>query len=123
MRSAAALLLFVGLSLSACSALTDDSSARVCAAEAEDFGPEFRVAGSFTTTVGRLRSLEPRVSSPERWPDLAAAHAAVVCFLDGPVAFSPPGGQQYDRAVVGVADSRAEMLMAGYKTNIPVRAP
>jgi hypothetical protein len=78
--------------------------------------------GSFATTVGNIRSLEPAVT-PVRWPELTPDEEAVLCYLDGPVPKSLPDGDPFDRAVIAVAPGHSELIMAGYQDRLPVRAP
>jgi hypothetical protein len=96
--------------------------AQICDGVARDYGPEFRVVGSFATTVGKIRSLEPG-ATPARWPELAAGQDAVLCYVDGPVPKSLPGGDPFDRAVIAIAPGHSELIMAGYQDRLPVRAP
>jgi hypothetical protein len=95
---------------------------QICEGVARDYGPEFRVVGSFATTVGKIRSLEPG-ATPARWPELAAGQDAVLCYVDGPVPKSLPGGDPFDRAVIAIAPGHSELIMAGYQDRLPVRAP
>jgi hypothetical protein len=37
------------------------------------------VVGTFNTTVGAIRALEPLPAEPARWSDLAPEHPAVLC--------------------------------------------
>ncbi|HEX7197593.1 MAG TPA: hypothetical protein VF364_12265 [Candidatus Limnocylindria bacterium] len=78
--------------------------------------------GSFATTVGKVRGLTAG-AAPARWPELADESPAVVCYLDGSVLKAPPGGDPYERAVIAVAGEQAELIIAGYRDQIPVRAP
>jgi hypothetical protein len=94
----------------------------VCAEQARAYGPAFEVAGSFATTVREVRDLTPGVE-PARWPELADETPSVVCFLDGSVPKSPPGGEPFDRALVRVAGEHAELIIAGYRDQLIVEAP
>jgi len=48
----------------------------------------------------------------------------VVCWIDGSVAKAPPGGDPFDRAVVGVpADGSPTLIQAGYRDSLPPEAP
>jgi hypothetical protein len=87
------------------------------------------VAGSYATTVGYIRRLGLS-GEPARWPDLAPDHPAVLCYVDGQIAKGPPSprdGQtaaaSFDRAAVAVVDGHVELIIAGYRSNLPVRAP
>lgn len=102
---------------------TSSDAERVCSQEAKAYGPDFSVAGSFDTTVGSIRSIGARGPNPTLWPGEVAEHKAVLCYLDGPIAKSPPGGTPFDRAVVGVAAGDPELIMAGYRKNLAVTAP
>lgn len=99
------------------------SADQACAEQAREFGPTFSVAGAFDTRVQALREMQPLDVEPELWPRSAGDSPAIVCFLDGPVPKAPPGGEQFDRAVVGVVDDDAVLLVAGYQDAIPIRSP
>lgn len=48
----------------------------------------------------------------------------VVCWIDGAVAKSPPAGEPFDRAVVGVrTDGTATLIQAGYRDSMHPQAP
>lgn len=122
------MLLAVTLSAVACGAVdatprTSLDAQKVCSHEATAFGPGFSVVGAFDTTVGSVRSIGARGPNPTRWPSEPAEYKAVLCYLDGPVAKSPPGGAPFDRAVVGVAAGDAEFIMAGYRSSLSVKVP
>lgn len=124
----ALMLVAVTLGPVACGAMdatpgTSSDAQRVCSHEATAFGPAFSVVGAFDTTVGSTRSIGARGPNPTLWPIEPADYKAVLCYLDGPVAKSPPGGAPFDRAVVGVAAGDAEFIMAGYRKSLPVKAP
>lgn len=121
MKASTALLGSI-LALAACGLLGGMDSAAVCAEQAREHGPDLRVVGSFATTVSEVRGLTPG-AAPARWPELADELPAVVCYLDGPVPKAPPGGEPYDRAVVAVAGEYAELIIAGYRDQLPVEAP
>ena len=54
----------------------------------------------------------------------AAGDFDVVCWIDGSVAKAPPGGDPFDRAVVGVgADGTATLIQAGYRDSLTPEAP
>jgi hypothetical protein len=95
---------------------------QVCAEQAEVNGPDFRVAGSFATTVSTVRDLTSG-AAPGRWPQLSAEMPAVICYLDGPVPEAPPGVEPFDRAVIAVAGGHAELIIAGYRDEIEIQAP
>jgi len=97
------------------------TAAEVCEGEAPAY--EGEVVGAFDTTVGAIRGLEPRDVEPARWPNLSDGHPAVLCYIDGQIAKSPPGGEPFDRAVIAVVDEQADMIAAGYRARLPIRAP
>jgi hypothetical protein len=110
------------LALAGCGQLGGTDPAAVCAEQARENGPDFRVVGSFATTVSKVRGLTPG-AAPARWPELVDEAPAVVCYLDGSVPKAPPGGEPYDRAVIAVAGEHAELIIAGYRDQLPVEAP
>lgn len=85
--------------------------------------------GRFHTTVGAIRRLEPLPAQPARWPDLESGHQAVLCYIDAQIAKGPPPAlngppaEPFDRVVIGMVDGTAELIMAGYRDRLPVRAP
>ncbi len=113
------------LTLTGCGLLGEMDPAAVCAEQARENGPDFRVVGSFATTVSKVRGLTPGAAGapPSRWPELADESPAVVCYLDGSVPKAPPDGEPYDRAVIAVAGEHAELIIAGYGDQLPVVAP
>lgn len=102
------------------------SAAETCAPSAHDYAGT--VVGSFNTTVGAIRSLDG-LAEPARWPDIAPDGPAVLCFIDAEIAKGPPPGPNgeirdpFDRIVIGVVDGKGEMIMAGYRDQLPVKAP
>lgn len=128
-------IIVVGLFVAGACQAIPGSAAQVCAAQAQ--GYDGTVAGAFQTTVGAIRGLDPRQNvdrpglSPEpiRWTGLAADHAAVICFIDAdiPKGEAPAANGQsqdaFDRVVVAVVDGVAEVVEAGDRENIDVRAP
>ena len=105
------------------------SAADVCAATALQLGADYRVVGSFATTVGASRALQAFPVSPAPWPTLSADHAAVLCYIDGQIPKGPPplaGGTtppSFDRGVYAVVDGQSSLVEAGYRDNLPVVAP
>jgi hypothetical protein len=103
------------------------SAADACASAAGGYAGT--VVGSFDTTVGAIRGLEPHRANPARWPGLPPDHAAVLCYIDGQVAMAPPPpasgpvAESFDRVVIGVVDGTPVMIMAGYRDGLPVKAP
>lgn len=126
-RQHLALFLLLSLSVGACEVLGLPPPAESCAGPARDYAGT--VVGAFNTTVAAIRALEPRQAVPQRWPDLAADHPAVLCYIDGEVAKAPPPGPDgevrppFDRAVVAIVDGQSELIIAGYRDQLPVRAP
>ena len=98
---------------------------RTCAEQAADYGPDFSVAGAFTTTVGRIRTLYP--TAGQQIPE--TGETVVLCYLDGELPKGPPpddGGEippSFDRAVVAVVNETAIPLVLGYQDDIPVTDP
>lgn len=121
-------ILVVGLTTAACEVFgLPTPGAELCARVAPDYSGT--VVGSFNTTVGSVRALEPRAAQPQRWPDLAPDHAAVLCYIDGEIAKAPPPGpngevsEPFDRAVIAIVDGHSELIIAGYRDLLPIRAP
>ena len=110
------------LVLTGCGVLGGMDPVTVCAEQARENGPDFRVVGAFATTVSEVRDMTPG-AVPARWPELAGESAAVVCYIDGSVPKAPPGDDPYDRAVIVVAGEHAELVIAGYHDQLPVEAP
>jgi hypothetical protein len=119
-RLTVAALITLGLAGAGCRIL-GPSAADLCAAEAPAY--EGSVVGAFDTTVGAIRALELTQTEPARWPGLSDDHAAVLCYVDGVVAKSPPGGEPFDRAVIAVVDRSGELIAAGYRDRLPIRVP
>ena len=97
------------------------SAAQLCAEEARAYNGT--VAAAFDTNVGAVRALEPLAAEPSRWPALPESHAAALCYIDGEIAKSPPGGNPFDRAVIAIVDRGAPLIAAGYRDRVPVRPP
>lgn len=115
-------LLCLAAALTGCGVVEVMDPVAICRDQAREEGPAVQVSGAFATTVGGVRDLTPGVGRG-RWPDLADGSAAVVCYLDGAVAKSPPGRKPFDRAVIAVAGEHAEQIIAGYRDQMPVEAP
>ena len=119
-------MLLVGLTATACEVF-GLPAAEICAGPARAYSGT--LVGSFNTTVGAIRALEPRTRVPQRWPDLAPDHPAVLCYIDGEIGKGPPVGpndevpQAFNRAVVAIVDGDSELVVAGYQDQLPVRAP
>jgi hypothetical protein len=101
---------------------TDSAAAQTCAIVASrDYGTSARVVGAFDTTISGLREFSPWLGPLPS--GMADGHAATLCYIDGDIPKSPPGGVPYDRAVVGVIDGQVVMLIAGYRDSLPVQSP
>jgi hypothetical protein len=119
------------LAVTGCVATTVQSAAPIgdpCAASAAAYNGV--VAGSFVTTVGAIRRLdEPQQIEPQRWPGLPDNHPAVLCYIDGQIPKGPPPQisgtipPSFDRAVIVVVDGQSDLIMAGYRDNLPIVAP
>ncbi|MBA2489946.1 MAG: hypothetical protein ACR2LP_01720 [Candidatus Limnocylindrales bacterium] len=102
-------------------------AAEACAGPAREYSGS--VSGSFDTTVGAIRAVGSRSAVPAPWPDLPPGHAAVLCYIDGRMGKAPPAGQDgegresFDRAIVGVVDGDLQMIVAGYRDQLPVPTP
>ena len=98
-----------------------------CAASAVDYNGH--VAGSFVTTIGAIRAVSMLEIQPGRWPGLADSHSAVLCYIEGQIPKGPPPRPSesippsFDRAVIVVIDGQAELVMAGYRDQVPIVAP
>jgi copper(I)-binding protein len=119
------------LAVTGCVAVSSDTAAPTvdpCAASVAAYNGV--VAGSFVTTVGAIRRLdEPQQIEPQRWPGLPDSHPAVLCYIDGQIPKGPPPPisgtipPSFDRAVIAVVDGQSDLIMAGYRDNLPVVAP
>ena len=78
-----------------------------------------QTVGAFATTLGRVRNAYPL----QAWLGVANESLAIVCFVDGSIPKAPEGGEPYDRAVVVVVNGDAELVLAGYRTQVLIRAP
>ena len=98
---------------------TASPPADVCAGVALEIGSDHHVAGSFATTVGAIRGLQKLPVSPVPWPSISADHAAVLCYIDGPIPKGPPplanGGvpPSFDRGIYAVIDGESSLVEAG----------
>jgi len=122
-----AALLLLSLTLTACEAFGLASrSEDGCTEQARAYSGT--LVASFVTTVGGLRSLTPG-TAPVRWPELPPDSPAFLCYIDAAIAKAPPPGPDneisdpFDRAVIGIAGGEPHMIVAGYRANLPVRAP
>lgn len=123
-----ALATFLATVLAACGIIDRPPSASAaCVRAAQDHGG--LMVGAFATTVGAVRALEPVGQAPARFPGIAADEAAVLCYIDATIPMAPPPGPDgeiqppFDRAVVAIVRGESEMVLAGYRTLLPVRAP
>ena len=125
------LIVVAALAVTGCVATAVESTAPTvdpCAGSAAAYNGV--VAGSFVTTVGAIRRLdEPQRVEPQRWPGLPDSHPAVLCYIDGQIPKGPPPPvsgtilPSFDRAVIAVVDGQSDLIMAGYRDNLPVVAP
>jgi hypothetical protein len=105
------------------------SAAEVFAATALQLGADYRVVGSFATTVGASRALQAFPVSPAPWPTLSAGHAAVLCYIDGQIPKGPPPDANgsvppsFDRGIYAVVDGVSSLVEAGYRDHLPIIAP
>ena len=103
------------------------STADPCAASAAAYNGH--VAGLFVTTVGAIRAVPMLSIQSDRWPGLPDSHPAVLCYIDGQIPKGPPPQPlgtvppSFDRAVIAVIDGQPDLIMAGYRDNLPVVAP
>jgi hypothetical protein len=103
------------------------SAADPCAASAGNYNGH--AAGSFVTTVGAIRALEAAGIESQWWRGLPDSHPAVLCYIDGQIPKGPPPPMSgtvppsFDRAVIAVIDGQPDLIMAGYRDNLPVVAP
>jgi hypothetical protein len=100
-----------------------------CGKVAARWGADFVVAGSFATTVGRVRDAYPnsRGLVDASTPD---SSSALVCFVDGDFPLAPPpdgasasNPPDYDRAAILSIGEFVTLLQAGYRDRMPVRFP
>lgn len=100
---------------------SDPDAQAVC----ERLAPEWSgtAVGAFTTTLGRVRRLGTFAAAPDRWDGLSDLTPTVVCYVDGAIPKAPPDGPPYDRAVVAVVNGEADLIIAGYRSQLPVEVP
>jgi hypothetical protein len=127
-RIAIIAVLLASITQAACASDPSTASpAQVCSATARDYSGT--VVGAFDTTVGAIRGLDQGQVDPPRWPDVSPEHSAVLCYIDAQIAKAPPPGpngevsRPFDRAIVSVVDGKSEMIMAGYRDQLPVPSP
>lgn len=97
------------------------SAAEQCAPEAAVY--DGVVSGAFDTTVGATRRFEAGPADQQGWPGLPDAYPAIMCYIDGDIAKALGGGDAAFNHVVGVVNGAGQMVMAGFKDRLPVRAP
>jgi hypothetical protein len=103
--------------------------ADICAGVALENGPDHHVVGSFSMTVQGIRTLQKFPVSPVPWPSLSADHAAILCYIDGPIPKGPPpyaNGSvppSYDRGIYAIVDGESSPVEFGYRDHLPVVGP
>ena len=123
MRLRSWVLPLVSLVVLGCGDSSPSSAAAACANAARDYAGTS--VGSFATTVGAIRQLSPAAGS-QLWPSFAPATSAVLCYIDAAIAKGPPPGPEgsirdpFDRVVVGLVDGQSKMILAGYRSQLPV---
>jgi hypothetical protein len=106
-----------------------DSPNDICILVAADYGRGFTVVGAFLGDLGDVKDLIPEGGGSERWPGVDSAHPAIICYIDGPFAKSPPrdssnhSAEPYGRAIVVVINGESELIADGYPDAIDVPAP
>jgi hypothetical protein len=126
-KTRAATILALVILATACSK-PSGPAARACDRVAAISGGVYTVAGSFATTVGRVRDVIPtsRGIIPREWQD---ASVAVICYLDGEWAKGPPPVNgviqpSFDRGVsVVIGGHFFGPLLLGYRNRIEIRDP
>jgi hypothetical protein len=125
MRRAASLALGLALVVCACNPSPFDGAAwSRCAEAARDYNG--KVAGAFATTVGRVRRTAP---DAELFPQVEDGVPATLCYIDADIAKGPPPGPEgqirepFDRVVLALVDNQVEVVLAGYRADVPVVDP
>ena len=54
-----------------------------------------------------------------QWGDVSDDHPAALCYIDGGIPKGAAGSASFDRAIVAVVDGDAELLVAGFASNLP----
>lgn len=101
--------------------VTSANAQSVCSQVASEQGGT--PVGAFDTTLEHVRALRPIRASSDMWAAAPDTKPAIACYIDGPVAKAPPGGEPFDRAVVVVVDGKADLVVAAYQKDYPVRLP
>jgi hypothetical protein len=109
----------IAILASGCGFLGQHDANQTCIEQAELSDEGQTVAGAFPTTVGRLREFLPGADPPP-FENREADELAVLCYLDGPLGRAPPGGEPFNRAIVGVVGDEAVFLVAGYQHKLEV---
>ena len=123
-RSVLVALALMSSTLAACEVFGAGPAVAACAQSARDYSGT--LVASLHTSVGAVRDLVPGRVQPERWPDLARDQPAFLCYIDAEIAKGPPPGpdgeipDSFNRAVIGIAGGRSELIMAGYRDQIPI---
>jgi hypothetical protein len=106
------------------------SAGDICAAQLDQYGPDFTVAASTRANAATARSILPLgngASGP--LSGLAPDHEVVLCYLDGSATVtqeplvSGEAPEPYDRILVAVVDGQASLLAAGYRKSMPAEFP
>ena len=115
--------LLVGAVVAACAAVRlPNTPEKACAEEASAI--DGTVVGAFATTVGAIRRFEAAPIGQQRWPKLADGYPAALCYIDGDIRRAVGGGDNaFDRAAIGVVDGDGQVVVAGFRDRLPVRAP
>lgn len=118
------------LALTGCGFLPPTAADRCAQAAIAYSGAEDPVVvGSFDTTVGAIRNLEPLDVQPQRWPDRQPSYPATLCYIDAAIPMAPPPplngppAKPFNRVLVAIVDGQSEMIVAGYREQLPVKAP
>lgn len=97
------------------------AAAKACLSQAQVFDGE--VVAAFNSTLGRIRVLGGPSVEPPRWSSIRNDQPAVLCYIDAAIAKAPPGQPPFDRILVAVVADQGELIAAGYRDELIVRAP
>jgi hypothetical protein len=101
----------------------DVAAVAPCEALAADVGNSSEVLGAFEGTLAGVQALLPS-QHPSLHPALEREHRVVVCFLSTRIEKGAPGvNALFDRGMYLVVEGVPELLAAGDRTNLVVRAP
>ncbi|MEO8469048.1 MAG: hypothetical protein ABI573_05210 [Chloroflexota bacterium] len=127
------------LTLAACGTVTPSAPPdEICASQARDQGGS--LAAAFATNVGAVIRLavahetaevaaqRPHQPLPRNFTGLSPDGAATLCYIDGvsigfPFPSGEPAPRPWDRVAVVVVDGTADVVMAGYREQLPIQAP